>query len=63
MQTLQKLNATWYERPQIVSIEAIKGAEYWALFKKDDNGNFFYVRPREKSLSGVRMPDEQIVNS
>ena len=31
LQTLQKLNATWYERPQIVSIEAIKGAEKWSL--------------------------------
>lgn len=41
MMTLQKLNATWYERPIITSIEAIKGCEEWSLQKKDALGNFF----------------------
>ena len=43
---LQKLNTTWYERPQVSSIEAIRGAQKWCLSKKDSFGNFFTVQPR-----------------
>ena len=64
LQTLQKLNATWYERPQIVSIEAIKGAEKWSLQKKDAVGNFFIVRPRQNAIKpGIFAEDEEIEDS
>ena len=51
LMTLQKLNTTWYERPHVTSIEAIRGANRWCLSKKDDSGNFFIVKPREDKLS------------
>ena len=63
LQTLQKLNATWYERPSIVSIEAIKGAYHWTLSKKDVVGNFFIVRPRENSANVRMFADDEIPNS
>lgn len=49
LMTLQRLSSTWYERPEITSIEAIKGASKWCLTKKDAVGNFFIVRPRVKN--------------
>lgn len=35
LMTLQKLSATWYERPHVTSIEALNGAEKWSLSKLD----------------------------
>ena len=49
LMTLQKLSTTWYERPQVSTIEAIRGANKWCLSKKDTFGNFFTVKPRENS--------------
>jgi len=43
LMTAQRLNATWYERPQVSSIEALNGARHWQLHKKDEFGNFFIV--------------------
>lgn len=51
LMTLQKLNTTWYERPHVTSIEAIRGANRWTLCKKDDSGNFFIVKPRVDKLN------------
>lgn len=51
LMTMQKLNSTWYERPQITSIEAIRGAQKWCLTKKDASGNFFIVKPRLEQLN------------
>ena len=51
LMTMQKLNTTWYERPQITSIEAIRGAQQWCLTKKDASGNFFIVEPRVEQLN------------
>ena len=51
LMTLQRLQTTWYERPEVTSIEAIKGASKWCLTKKDAMGNFFTVKPRIENLS------------
>ena len=40
------MTASWYENPQITSIEAVEGASKWMLEKKDALGNFFIVKPR-----------------
>ena len=42
------MTASWYENPQITSIEAVEGASKWMLEKKDALGNFFIVKPRTK---------------
>ena len=62
LQTLQKLKATWYERPMITSIEAVRGAAFWKLTKKDQMGNFFIVKPREEALndSDEEIPEAQL---
>lgn len=51
LMTQQRLNTSWYERPQVSSIEAINGAKRWCLAKKDAYGNFFTVKPREENLN------------
>lgn len=62
LNTLQKLNATWYERPNVTSIEAIRGAKKWCLNKKDAFGNFFIVKPRTGTLEDYMddLPDAQL---
>lgn len=51
LMTQQRLNTSWYERPQVSSIEAINGARHWSLAKKDTYGNFFTVNPRQETLN------------
>jgi len=51
LMTQQKLNTSWYERPQVSSIEAINGARHWILAKKDAYGNFFTISPRKENLN------------
>ena len=62
LQTLQNIASTWYEKPQIVSIEAIKGAQHWILQKKDAKGNFFIMKPRKGNSYGAtdEVPDAQL---
>lgn len=58
LMTQQRLNTSWYERPQVSSIEAINGAKHWKLAKKDAFGNFFTVEPRVEGLSDSIDDDE-----
>ena len=62
LMTLQRLSSTWYERPEVTSIEAIRGASKWCLTKKDAMGNFFTVKPRREDLSDSidEIPEAQL---